>query len=87
MIRRQVAGRTNVRVARHCYSPLVMSRIIIFLSGFAEVNMGIKLTERAQRALILAEEEACNEKSDYIGIEHLVKACLRVQAEKDLEAK
>ena len=47
--------------------------------------MSLGLTERAKRALILAEEEAMNDKSDCIRIEHLVKAVLRVQAEKSAE--
>ena len=47
--------------------------------------MSLGFTERAKRALILAEEEAMNEKADYVGIEHLVKAALRVQAEKTAE--
>ena len=49
--------------------------------------MSLQLTERARRVLIVAEEEAIVDGAEYIGLEHLVKAVLRVQAEKDLETK
>lgn len=60
---------------------------LVDIQGEGESTVSLGFTERAKRALVLAEEEAQNEKADYIAIEHLVKAVLRVQAEKDLETK
>ena len=66
--------------------PIPQTRCIVFLSAAAKtirkaaLSMFERFTDRARRAVVLAQEEARMLNHDYIGTEHILLALIREAA-------